>query len=119
MVSNDDLINTVVQTIKEKKASDIVKLKVGEVTEITDSFIICTSQSDVHSRALADAILEELENKGVSAHHLEGYELGRWVLLDYLDFVIHIFLPKQRAYYGLERLWGDVPKEEYSDEKQD
>ncbi len=116
MVFNDDLIGTVVETMYEKKAMDIVKLNVSKVCDATDSFIICTAQSSIHSKAIADAITEQLKGKDLSAHHVEGYELGRWVLIDYLNFVIHIFLPKQRSYYDLERLWGDVPREEFPNE---
>jgi len=116
LVSNDDLINLVVKCIQEKKAIDIIKLDVSKVCDATDLFIICTSQTNIHSRALANTIIERLKKKNVFAHHIEGYELGRWVLLDYIDFIVHIFLPKQRSYYDLERLWGDVPREEYVSE---
>lgn len=100
-----------------KKATDIIKLNVREVCDVTDSFIICTAQTNIHSQAIADSISEKLTKKKIALHHIEGYELGKWVLLDYLDFVIHIFLPKQRLYYDLERLWGDVPREEYQSEE--
>lgn len=117
MDSNDELIKLVVETMQEKKATDIIKLSVREFCDVTDSFIICTAQTNIHSRAIADSISEKLTKNKIALHHIEGYELGKWVLLDYLDFVIHIFLPKQRSYYDLERLWGDVPREEYQSEE--
>jgi len=116
LASNDDIIKVVVDTMREKKATDIIILHVSEVCDATDLFIICTAQSNIHSRAITDTIKEQLGEKDVYLHHTEGYELGRWILIDYLDFVIHIFLPKQRSYYDLERLWGDVPREEFDDE---
>ncbi|TEU00661.1 MAG: ribosome silencing factor [Candidatus Stahlbacteria bacterium] len=116
MVSNDNLIINVVETMQEKKATGIIKLNVSEVCDFTDTFIICTAITNIHSRAIADTIKEQLGEKNLCVHHIEGYKLGKWVLMDYLDFVIHIFLPKQRSYYDLERLWGDVPREEYPGE---
>lgn len=117
MKSNDNLINTVIEKMKEKKCRDLVKLEVGEVTDLTEAFIICTSDSDIQSRAIVDAISEELKKKEKYAHSIEGYEMGKWILMDYIDFVIHVFLPEQRTYYNLERLWGDVKRVEYENEE--
>ena len=112
----NNLINTVVEKIKEKKCRNLVKLDVGEVTDLTDAFIICTSYSDIQSRAVVDAISEELKKKKVYPHSIEGYESGKWILMDYVDFVIHVFQAEQREYFNLERLWGDVKRKEYEDE---
>ncbi|MCK4420475.1 ribosome silencing factor [candidate division WOR-3 bacterium] len=109
-MDSDNLPKLVMETMKKKKAEEIMKLDVSKVCDATDDFIICTAQTDIHSRALADTIVQYLKEQGVSPDHLEGYKLGRWVLLDYLNFVIHIFLVKERSYYNLEHLWGDVPK---------
>lgn len=117
MEPDKSLINEVIESIKEKKGSNIVKLDIHEVTPISDFFIICTSGSDIQSRAIADEIIETLEEKEIDPFHIEGYESGKWILVDYIDFVVHIFLPRQREYYNLERLWGDVTREEFPDEE--
>lgn len=113
----NNLIEIVIETIKEKKCRNLVKLDVGEVTDLTESFILCTSDSDIQSRAVVDAISEELKKEDKYAHSIEGYEMAKWILMDYVDFVIHVFQPEQRSYYNLERLWGDVKREEFEDEE--
>jgi ribosome-associated protein len=113
---NNNLIDIVIEKIREKKCHNLVKLNVGEVTDLTGIFIICTSYSDIQSRTVVDAISEELKKKGKYAHSIEGYEVAKWILMDYVDFVIHVFQPEQRAYYNLERLWGDVKREDFEDE---
>jgi len=112
----NNLIDIVIEKIREKKCSNLVKLDVGEVTDLTEAFIICTSYSDIQSRAVVDAISEELKKKKKYTHSIEGYEIAKWILMDYIDFVIHIFQPEQREYFNLERLWGDVKRKEYEDE---
>lgn len=94
----------------DKQASDIILLDVRKVTDFTDYFLICTGSVDVHVRAIADNIEESLRKLGWKPLHIEGAETGRWVLLDYVDFVVHIFLPDARKFYALERLWGDAPQ---------
>ena len=116
MKTCNNLIKTVIETIKEKKCRNLVKLDVGEVTDLTESFILCTSNSDIQSRAVVDAISEELKKKNKYAHSIEGYEMAKWILMDYVDFVIHVFQGEQRSYYNLERLWGDVKREDFEDE---
>ena len=112
----NNLIKLVIEKIREKKCRNLVKLDVGEVTDLTESFILCTSYSDIQSRAVVDAIYEELKKKDKYAHSIEGYEMAKWILMDYVDFVIHVFQPEQRSYYNLERLWGDVKREDFEDE---
>lgn len=112
----NDVESGVIEIMKKKKGEDIVLLDISEVSSVTDAFIICTAKTVIQSRTIVDTINEELEEAGINPHHIEGYEVGRWILMDYLDFVIHVFLPRERDYYNLERLWGDVPKEVYKDE---
>jgi ribosome-associated protein len=112
----NNLINIVIEKIKEKKCHNLVKLDVGEVTDLTGSFIICTSYSDIQSRTVVDSISEEMKKRGKHAYSIEGYEVAKWILMDYVDFVIHVFQPEQRVYYNLERLWGDVKREDFEDE---
>ena len=105
---SEELAQFSTQLALSKKAEDIVVLDVRHVTSITDFFIICSGNSDTQIKAIADAILEGLEKEDVKVWHIEGYSSLRWVLLDYVDFVIHIFQKEARTFYGLERLWGDA-----------
>jgi ribosome-associated protein len=91
-----------------KKAEDIVIMDVRKLTSITDFFVICSADSDKQVKAIADFIVEELEKVKVNLWHLEGYQYLQWVLLDYVDVVVHIFQKEKRDYYSLERLWGDA-----------
>jgi ribosome-associated protein len=95
--------------IAERKAQNLVVLDLRGLSNATDYFLIASGTSDLHARAIADHVIEELKKEGVRADHVEGLRSGRWVLLDYIDFVIHIFHPAAREFYQLERLWGDAP----------
>ena len=77
---------------------------------MTDYFVICTADADVHAGAVADFITEQLKKKGVAAWHMEGQGTTGWVVIDYIDVIVHIFLASVREHYSLERLWGDAPK---------
>lgn len=90
------------------KANDVVLLDLRRVSDATDFFLIASGTSDTHVRAVAGHVVEELRKQGVRPHHVEGLEQGRWVLVDYVDFVVHVFHPAMRVYYQLERLWGDA-----------
>ena len=74
-------------------------------------FLICSGTSSRHTRAICDAIQEELGKTGVRATHIEGYPQAEWILMDYLDFVVHIFTPQAREFYRLDRLWGEAPQQ--------
>ncbi len=93
----------------EKKARDGIVLELKGLTTFTDYFVIVTGETDVHIRAVADAVEEALSKAGEHMHHIEGYEDARWVLLDYGDVIVHIFSPEAREFYALELLWGDAP----------
>jgi len=99
----------------EKKANDVIVLDLRNLTSITDYFVICSGDADVQVRAIARNIIDNLENQDVQVWHVEGYEAGRWILLDFVDVVVHIFLQEARQFYGLERLWGDAPTESIKD----
>jgi ribosome-associated protein len=90
------------------KATNVVMLDLEPVSDATDYFVIASGNSDTHVRAIAEHVLEELRKEGVRAHHIEGLQQGRWVLLDYIDFVVHVFHPVLRDFYQLERLWSDA-----------
>ena len=93
---------------QSKKAERIIILKVGKISLITDYFLICSGDSDTQVKAIADAVAEKLKKEGVRLGHLEGYNEGRWVLLDFGDIVAHIFYEETRKFYDLERLWKDA-----------
>jgi ribosome-associated protein len=92
----------------EYKAIDVVLLDLKGVTDMTDFFLIASGTSDTHVRSIGERLMEDLEKEGVSVHHAEGLTQGRWVLLDYVDFVVHVFHPTLRQFYQLERLWSDA-----------
>ena len=100
-----------------KKAFDVRILDLRKISAVCDFFVICSAQVDIHAKAIADSIIENLEKKGVRVWHNEGYQSSRWILLDYVDVVIHIFLEETREFYALEKLWGDAEAEKLSDEK--
>ena len=83
-------------------------LNLSGVTDMTDHFVIASGTSDTHVRAIAEHVMEQMKKEGVPVHHVEGLTQGRWVLLDYVDFVVHLFHPALRQFYQLERLWGDA-----------
>jgi ribosome-associated protein len=92
----------------EKKGNDIVILDVKKLTDVTDFFLIVSGESDLHVKAISDYLEEKLEQEQIKAWHREGYSHLSWVLLDYVDVVIHIFKDQSRQFYQLEKLWGDA-----------
>src|SRR6201981_4248329 len=99
----------VVDALLDRKAVDAVVLDLRGLTSATDYFLIVSGTSSAHVRGMAEHLLETLAPQGVRPHHVEGLAQGRWVLLDYVDFVVHVFHPELREFYQLERLWGDAP----------
>ena len=93
----------------DKRAGDLVVLDVQRVSSVTDYFLICSGKSTTHLETITDAIRAELRGEGVNVLHAEGLAESGWVLLDYGDVLMHVFLEETRAYYALERLWGDAP----------
>lgn len=100
------------QLALSKKASDVLILHVGEISTMTDFFVIATAGSEPQVRAIAHEIEDKIrEEYGDKPWHVEGLAAGTWVLMDYVDFVVHIFQPEARDFYMLERLWGDARRE--------
>ncbi len=91
-----------------KKANDVVILDVRRLTSTADFFVICSADSDTQVRAIADAVEQESENMGAPVWHTEGLHASTWVILDFVDVVVHVFHRESRSYYNLERLWGDA-----------
>ncbi|MDE3003334.1 MAG: ribosome silencing factor [Gemmatimonadota bacterium] len=94
----------------ERKAHDVVILDLRGISTATDYFVIAGGTSDVQVKAIAEHVLDELKKESVRPEHLEGLRGGRWVLLDYVDFVVHVLHPQARDFYQLENLWGDAPR---------
>jgi len=99
-----------VKAAVEKKAFDIVLLEMRKITSFTDYFLLCSGRSDRQVQAIAQSIEDELEKEGVRLLGQEGKTEGRWILMDYGDVVVHIFLEPIRAFYDLEGLWIDAPR---------
>jgi ribosome-associated protein len=95
---------------EDKKASDLVVLDLRAASGFTDYFLICSGTNPRQIRAIADAIMEALGEDGAKPAHVEGYDRSEWILLDYFDFIVHIFAPETRMFYGLERLWGNAER---------
>jgi len=93
----------------DRKAEDVVALDLRGISSATDFFVLATGNSDIQVRAIADRILEGLAKESVRPLHVEGKDRARWVLLDFVDFVVHVFHPQAREFYQLELLWGDAP----------
>lgn len=94
----------------DKKAFDLTVLSVNELTSIADYFVLCSANSERQTQAIADAVMEKVrEQEGVKPLLVEGATPGRWILIDFGDFIVHIFTEDCRRFYGLERLWGDAP----------
>lgn len=93
----------------ELKASDVVALDLRGISSATDYFVIATGTSDVQVRAIAGHVVNELKKENVRPTHVEGLTGGNWVLIDYVDMVVHVFHHQVREFYQLETLWGDAP----------
>ncbi len=90
------------------KAEDVVILDLSKASTLTDCFVIASGTSDAHVRSIGERLIESMRKEGQRPHHIEGLQQGRWALIDYTDFVVHIFHPSLRNFYQLERLWGDA-----------
>ena len=107
-MDSQELANTIAHLGLEKKAKQIVVSDLRELGGVTDFFVIMSGDSEPQLKAIADHIIKDLKGTDIRVYHKEGYDSLRWVLLDYVDVVVHIFKPDTREFYGLERLWGDA-----------
>ena len=103
-------ITWAINAAEDKQAVDLAVLDLRKAAGFTDYFVICSGQNARQVRAIADAVTETLGAHGAKAAHVEGYDRSEWVLLDYFDFIVHIFAPETRMFYGLERLWGNAER---------
>ena len=100
----------------DRKANDVVVLDLRGLSSVADFFVICSGNSSTHVAGIADIIEEKLDERSVKLWHREGGRKASWILLDYIDVIVHVFTEEAREFYGLERLWGDAPRTEISDE---
>jgi ribosome-associated protein len=103
-----DVLRAAAQAAISKKARTPVALDLRELDGVCDYFFICSASSEVQVKAVAEGIEDALRERGVRPWHIEGFEGRRWVLLDYVEVVVHVFHEKTREYYLLDRLWGDA-----------
>ncbi len=109
-LTSQEVAEAIARHADDKKALDIVELDLRGVIDYTDYFVICTGTSDRQVKAIGEAIRFGVKQElGVAPRRVEGLTQARWVLMDYLDVIVHIFVPEVRAFYDLERLWGEVP----------
>jgi len=104
-MDKENELSEAIEAALDKKAQDAVVLDLGDVCSFTDYFLLCTGTSTRHNQAIAEHIEETLKKDGVRPLHIEGRTEGEWILLDYVDFVVHIFSARAREFYDLERLW--------------
>jgi ribosome-associated protein len=106
----EEIAATVAQYALDRKALDVVQLDLRELISYSDYFVICTGRSDRQAKAIHDAIHQGMKDEhGMLPQRVEGVSESRWILMDYLDVVVHVFTPEVREYYRLEQLWGEAP----------
>jgi ribosome-associated protein len=114
MIAPERLAELIAAHAADKKAAEIVEIDLRGVSGYTDFFVICSGNTDRQTKAIHDSIHKALkDDHGLLPRRVEGLTEARWILMDYLDVVVHIFTPDTRGYYRLEQLWGDVPSRHY------
>ena len=103
------------KAISSKKGLDIKLIEIGDISSLADYMVIATGTSSTHVKAIADEVEYQLDNAGISVSHIEGYRSNSWILLDYVDVIVHIFSDEAREFYDLERLWQDGKEIDISD----
>ncbi len=105
-----DALKIALKAADDKKAHDLVALDISAIASFADHFLICTGDSSRQMQAIADEVEQRLKACGIRPSHVEGYQNAEWILMDYIDLVVHIFSKNARIYYDLERLWRDGKK---------
>lgn len=103
-------VESAIHAAEDKKAIELVVLDLRKAAGFTDFFLICSGSNPRQIRAIADAVIETLGAQGAKPAHVEGYDRSEWILLDYFDFIVHVFAAETRLFYGLERLWGNAER---------
>lgn len=111
----DQILKIITESIFEKKGVDVKILDLRNITTIADYFVICSGESDMQVKAIADNVDKNLSDEGIKVWKKEGFKALSWVLIDLSDIVVHVFRNESRQFYNLERLWGDAPVQELKD----
>ena len=111
-------VGKAVRAALDKKASDVLVLDLRNTPAFTDFFVLVSGQNTRQVKAIADAVEDALRAAKVRPAHIEGYDRAEWVLMDYFTFIVHVFTPQTRAFYSLERLWGDAERIEVSEDQE-
>lgn len=101
------MLDKILHILDDKKAKDVLSLRVEGLSIVSDYFVICTGTSTTHIRALADEVVDKMKEDSFEVFHVEGYDTARWILLDFGEVIVHIFHEEDREFYNLERLWSD------------
>ena len=112
ILSTEAKLDMITDACEERKALDLVILDVREITLIADYFVICNGSSSVHIDAIVESVVSAIKSTGDKSARVEGTSSGGWVLIDCGDILVNVFEPREREYYGLERLWGDAREKE-------
>jgi ribosome-associated protein len=114
---NSRIFKTIIRAIQDKKGEHIVSLDLRKIHEaVADYFIICEATSQPQTRAIADAVEDAVKREcGETVYHHEGQQAAQWILLDYVNVVVHVMLPETRRFYKLEEMWSDALVEEHND----
>lgn len=113
---NSKIFKSIIRAIQEKKGGHIISLDLRKIPEaVADFFIICEANNQPQIRAITDSVEDQVKkNCGENPYHLEGKQHMQWVLMDYVNVVVHIMMPEQRRFYKLEEMWSDAPLEEHA-----
>ena len=114
-MNSTELSHQISEIIFTKKGYDVILIDLQKLVTFTDYFVVCSADSDVQVKAIADEVDRALFNEGIKCWHREGLKALNWVLMDYVDVVVHIFKKEAREFYNLEKLWGDAPTEKIID----
>ncbi len=114
-IDSYDLAKRIAELCLSKKALDVQVLDLRGLSSVTDIFVVCHGESDMQVKAIAGMVLDGLKEEGFRVWHKEGFEYLRWVLLDYVNVVVHVFQKETREFYRLERLWGDAKVETFKE----
>lgn len=114
-MNSKELAHRISELIFTKKGFNVVTIDLSKVVSFTDYFVICSADSDTQVKAISDQVDKALSDEGVKCWHKEGLKALSWVLMDYVDVVVHIFKKDAREFYNLEKLWGDAPAEKMTD----
>ncbi len=107
----EEMVEAIAGFASDKKAIDVVALDLRGVLGYTDYFVVCSGNTDRQTKAIHDGVHEGMKKEhGLLPRRVEGLSEGRWILMDYLDVIVHVFTPDARDYYRLEQLWGEAPK---------